>query len=57
MDDDTLKEMVADIMRELVEEYSQRFGGGKFCKFRVLGHSVLSGPLFLILSSILCSSL
>uniref|UniRef100_A0A158Q6P7 C2H2-type domain-containing protein n=1 Tax=Elaeophora elaphi TaxID=1147741 RepID=A0A158Q6P7_9BILA len=27
MDDETLKEMVADIMRELGEEYSQRFGG------------------------------
>uniref|UniRef100_A0A8R1XXF8 C2H2-type domain-containing protein n=2 Tax=Onchocerca TaxID=6281 RepID=A0A8R1XXF8_ONCVO len=27
MDDDTLKDMVADIMHELGEEYSQRFGG------------------------------
>uniref|UniRef100_A0A915PJD9 C2H2-type domain-containing protein n=1 Tax=Setaria digitata TaxID=48799 RepID=A0A915PJD9_9BILA len=27
MDDETLKDMVADIMRELGEEYSQRFGG------------------------------
>lgn len=30
MDDETLKDMVADIMRELGEEYSQRFGGSKF---------------------------
>ncbi|CAG9533420.1 unnamed protein product [Cercopithifilaria johnstoni] len=27
MDDETLKDMVTDIMRELGEEYSQRFGG------------------------------
>uniref|UniRef100_A0A1I8ESA0 C2H2-type domain-containing protein n=1 Tax=Wuchereria bancrofti TaxID=6293 RepID=A0A1I8ESA0_WUCBA len=27
MDDETLKDMVTDIMRELSEEYSQRFGG------------------------------
>lgn len=33
MDDETLKDMVADIMRELGEEYSQRFGGGKLCSF------------------------
>lgn len=37
MDDETLKDMVGDIMRELGEEYSQRFGGSMFYSFLCTG--------------------